>query len=543
MVNPAELQAPVNNNVPPPPSLQNVSNQSDPGKKYKVEIIRTDFMELQTTLDLQLRRLVGNVIIKQGKAYFYCDSAWINVNYNTIDAFGKVHIEKDTIDIWGDKLFYNGDNKTGNITGSVKMKDNQITLKTPYLDFDLNDDFGIFRQGGEVVQKNSTLTSESGVYYSKQDLAVFNGNVVYKDKKTTMYADSMRYDTKRKVALFITKTHILTKDSDIWTDAGYYDTQKEKAFLEGNTILKRENGTVTAGKIEYDGVDEKGLAENNVVYVDTSEGITVLSDKLFYQSDSTLIKANYDPFLIKVEKEDTLYISADTLYSYLEPLRADSLKEAREQDSVRILYAYYHTKVLKGRMSAICDSLYFSYQDSIIQLFKNPVVWIDTTQFSADTILIYLKNNEVDYVYMSGKCMIISQSDPEIYNQVKGRVVQGYFNEGELDLVKVHGNAESLYFIKDDSSAYVGANKTICSQMDIYFQNDSLQKIVFLDNPEGSFNPMQQMEGAAGQLDGFFWWWDKKPKTKYDIVRNGNKNQIEYLQKMDAEMQKRNELE
>ncbi|MBK8672496.1 MAG: hypothetical protein IPN93_05755 [Bacteroidetes bacterium] len=100
--------------------------------------------------------------------------------------------------------------------------------------------------------------------------------------------------------------------------------------------------------------------------------------------------------------------------------------EKNKNDTIRILYAYHHVKVLKGRISAICDSLYFSYQDSIIKLYQNPVVWIDTTQFSADSILIYTKNDEIDFVYLDGKCLIVNQSGPGYYNQVKGRNIQGF---------------------------------------------------------------------------------------------------------------------
>ncbi|MBK8672497.1 MAG: hypothetical protein IPN93_05760 [Bacteroidetes bacterium] len=99
--------------------------------------------------------------------------------------------------------------------------------------------------------------------------------------------------------------------------------------------------------------------------------------------------------------------------------------------------------------------------------------------------------------------------------------------------MKVNGNAESLYYIKDDSSAYIG-NKALCSQMDIYFSNDSLQKIAFLDHPEGAFLPMSSIDESTGKLEGFFWIFDKKPITKYDIIRNNNAFQIERMKALDA---------
>ena len=118
MVSPNDL-----NSAPtgPPPPISGNNNSNGPGEKRKIEIKNADFMELRTNLDVQIRRLVGNVKIKDADALFYCDSAIVNVTLNTIDAFGHVHIKKgDTIDIWGDKLFYDGNTKSGNITQNVK---------------------------------------------------------------------------------------------------------------------------------------------------------------------------------------------------------------------------------------------------------------------------------------------------------------------------------------------------------------------------------------------------------------------------------------
>ena len=125
-------------------------------------------------------------------------------------------------------------------------------------------------------------------------------------------------------------------------------------------------GILEAENVNYDNENKKGLAEKNVIYTDSTERITILGDKLYYQSDSTLIKATNDPFLIKEDDKDTLYISADTLFSFQIPKVYEDTMEKNKNDTIRILYAYHHVKVLKGRISAICDSLYFSYQDSII---------------------------------------------------------------------------------------------------------------------------------------------------------------------------------
>ncbi|MCK9163382.1 MAG: hypothetical protein M0O93_03425, partial [Bacteroidales bacterium] len=65
----------------------------------------------------------------------YCDSAIFNEKENHFSAFGNIHIvQKDTLHVWGDELYYEGVSKTAEMFGEeVIMKDNQITLKTTYL--------------------------------------------------------------------------------------------------------------------------------------------------------------------------------------------------------------------------------------------------------------------------------------------------------------------------------------------------------------------------------------------------------------------------
>ncbi|MBK8673237.1 MAG: hypothetical protein IPN93_09675 [Bacteroidetes bacterium] len=50
-----------------------------------------------------------------------------------------------------------------------------------------------------------------------------------------------------------------------------------------------------------------------------------------------------------------------------------------------------------------------------------------------------------------------------------------------------------------------------------------------MDHPEGAFLPMSSIDESTGKLEGFFWIFDKKPITKYDIIRNNNAFQIERM--------------
>src|SRR5687768_13577990 len=68
------------------------------------------------------QRLIGAVEFEHQGMRMTCDSAHFYQAKNLIDAFGHVHIwQGDTINIWGDKLKYDGNTKKADLTGNVRL--------------------------------------------------------------------------------------------------------------------------------------------------------------------------------------------------------------------------------------------------------------------------------------------------------------------------------------------------------------------------------------------------------------------------------------
>ncbi|MEZ4934897.1 MAG: hypothetical protein R2788_22555 [Saprospiraceae bacterium] len=105
--------------------------------------------------------------------------------------------------------------------------------------------------------------------------------------------------------------------------------------------------------------------------------------------------------------------------------------------------------------------------DSTFRLFRKPIIWSDTSQFTAEHIRIQLADGAIDKIFMDEKSFIVNTPDELFFNQIKGRNSIAYFDSSELRHVRVVGNAESVYYALDDAEAYIGVNKTVCSEMKI----------------------------------------------------------------------------
>ena len=171
-------------------------------------------------------------------------------------------------------------------------------------------------------------------------------------------------------------------------------------------------------------------------------------------------------------------------------------------------------------MQAISDSLWYSGKDSIFRLYTNPVLWASNSQITGDTIYLYTKNKNPDRLYVFENGFAINLGDKEMYNQIKGNRLNGYFKNGEIEYMRAQGNAESVYYVKDDKGYVKGINNATSDIIDLRFKNKELNKVVFISEVTGTLYPVRQATEENKFLRNFKWLEDKRPKTKFELFED-----------------------
>jgi len=283
-----------------------------------VEILNSNqlrFKKPNDTTDLQI--LVGNVKLKQGNSLFDCDSCVIDNIHKVFQAYGHVHInDSDTTDIYSDYLRYLMQSKQAYFSGNVKLTDGHGTLTTPDMNYDMNTKVGIYTNGGKVVNKKSVLTSQEGFYYADLKDVYFKKNVVLKDPAYDLTADSLLYSTAFETVRFITKTVIIdSAKRNITTSDGFYDLKNGKAEFGKRPIVKDGKTTVTGERLRFD--DSTGISEaiGNAIVVDSANQTTIIANKIFRNRKTEAILATEKPLMIIKQDADSIYVTADTLFS------------------------------------------------------------------------------------------------------------------------------------------------------------------------------------------------------------------------------------
>jgi lipopolysaccharide transport protein LptA len=497
-------------------------NTSDTSKT--VDILSAKTMYLKPESNLQV--LSGNVRLKQGNTLFNCDSCIVNSGANTFEAFGHVHIiDNDTTNVWSDYLRYLSDKKLAYLNGNVKLSDGHATLSTPDLEYDVANNIGTYKNGGRVVNKKSVLTSREGVYYTDLRDIYFKNNVELKDPAYYLKTDSLLYNTQTQIARFIAETYI--QDSSkrtIRTNEGHFDVAHSRSEFTSRTTIVDKSLTVTGDRIASD--DSSGIIqiEGRGVLIDTAQGVNILANRIFANKKTSAYLATQKPLMIIKQEKDSIYVAADTLFSarltdlYKE---SDSLLKnlgLKEKDSTnRYFEAYRHVRIYSDSMQAVSDSMFYTFKDSIFNLYQDPVVWSRKSQITGDTIYLYTKNKKADKFKVFENSFMVSEVQPGVYNQIKSTRMDGFFKEGTIDSVLAKGAAESVYFLQDKDSAFTGVNQTSSDWINALFEKGELNKVVLFRTVKGTVYPIAQKRPSEMQLPKFRWLEARRPKTKYEL--------------------------
>src|SRR5581483_8689739 len=112
------------------------------------------------------QRLIGNVEIEDDTVHMFCDSAYVYSN-NSFNAFNHVHLKrKDTIDLYGDSLHYDGNTKRAQMFGKITYRQKRMSLTTNHLIYSVDSSYAHYWDGGTLVDSTTTLVSDLGTYNS-----------------------------------------------------------------------------------------------------------------------------------------------------------------------------------------------------------------------------------------------------------------------------------------------------------------------------------------------------------------------------------------
>lgn len=457
-------------------------------------------------------RLLGSVSLEHNQISMFCDSAHFYPDKNQVKAYGSIHIEQgDTLDIYGNYLFYDGITEIAVLTGNAELVDKETHLYTNSITYDVKSEIAQYRDSGRIINGDNTLTSKIGRYYTATRIFNFKNDVKITNPDYIMTADTMDYNTETKTAFFTGPSEMKGDSIYIYCERGWYDTGNKISRIWKNALLDNRKQIIRGDSLYYEENNGYGLAFGNASITDTSHQVSVAGDYAWYYREPERFMITDSAVFIQISDKDSLYLHGDTIRSVT---LTDSLGI-----SFRLMSAYYGCRIFSRDMQAKCDSLSYSFRDSVIRFYNEPVLWAEENQMTSDSMALFTKNRKADRMELFSSAFVASQVDTMRYNQIRGRSLTGYFRDNELYKIEIDGNGESLYYL-GEGDEIMAVNKATSSEIEIYIDNGKISVITENQSPEGVIDPPSEAPQGNPHLEGFRWYDHLRPKKILDIFKH-----------------------
>ena len=483
-------------------------NAAQPAKS-KVYLLHSDVLKKNKD-NPNAQILVGDVVFRHDSIYMYCDSACFYEKTNSLEAFDNVKmVQGDTLFLYGDHLFYDGDTQVAQVRNNVRMENRTITLTTDSLNYDRIANLGYFFDGGTLMDEQNVLTSDWGEYSPATKMSVFNYEVKLVNPQFTLTSDTLRYNTDTKIASIVGPSDIDSDENHIYSELGFYYTQQGQAELLDRSVLTNNGKRMTGDSLFYDRNRGIGEAFRNVELVDTINKNMLTGDYCFYNQLTGYAFATDRAVATDFSQGDSLFIHADTLQLYTFHIDTDSVyREAR---------AYHKVRFYRSDVQGVCDSLVFSSKDSCLTLYRDPILWNGKQQLLGEEIMIYMNDSTIDRAHIQNQALSVERLDSINYNQVSGKDMKAYFEGGEMKQVDVIGSVRLVYYPMEKDSTLLGMNSSETSQLSMFLENRKLKKMTMSPKSNGILYPMTQIPPEKMKLDNFAWFDYVRPRNKEDI--------------------------
>ncbi len=506
--------------------------------------LRADTLKFNT--ESRVVTFLGPTLITTDSGRIYCEAGYYDlINRKAKFARNAQYLSGDR-KATADSIFFEEETGLYRLMGRALVEDSLQYARGNYLEYNQRTDS--YYLEGELAEfkKDKQFVSGPSIRYNGETGAIITrGRTYFSDPPQILQADTVDFNDTKGEGLALgnviwqdtsAQLTIQSQRADYNRNTGYIkalggrnDRPELIAMVEGDSLFLAADTLLALPLDSLESGDEwqTALPDSLELKGDSLANTTPDSAIQDLPLDSSVVDLPEKSILeglplLKKELPDTVLMqeALERATAELDSLRSDTIikTKAAEEGPSRLLLAYPDARIYKSDLQARADSMVYNTRDSVFSFFVEPVIWSDTSQFKADTIYVYLKNDQIHHIELIGNAFIITMTDSLYFHQARGRTIMAFFKEEQLHRLDISGNAESVYYVKDEEEAYIGVNRSICSNMILLFEQNEVDRIKCLKEPQSSITPMADAQRAeAFQLKGFDWITEGRPLKREDI--------------------------
>ncbi|MDE5838043.1 MAG: hypothetical protein K2H39_03225 [Paramuribaculum sp.] len=464
----------------------------------------------------QYQVLVGNVVFRKNDMYMYCDSAHFYEQTNSFDAFSNVRMEQgDTLFVYADELNYDGGDELAVLYADpgkkVRLINRDVKLETDVFNYSLAEERGFYEVGGVLSDTQNTLTSLQGEYFPGTKDANFYLDVDVKSLNQNdtlrMFTDSLNYNTGTHTAELIAYTRIINRDGEIISTSGTYNTETGLADLYRRSLVITNRGnTLTGDTLFYNRDLNFGEAFGNMVLTDSARSTSMHGDYGFYDDNADSAFVTGHALAKEYSRGDTLYMHGDTIFAYID-----------KEDSTRVMNVYHKVRFYRSDLQGLCDSVSTTERDSMMYMYRHPVVWNEDKQIFGNVIHVHFNDSTVDWAKLPEFGFMAEHIDEDCFQQMSALQMTAWFNDSTIRHMFAEGNVMLIMFPVEKDSTYNKFAYVESSTMDAWFLNNDIERVLFTPETTAKVTPLYLAKKGSYFLQKFAWYDDIRPKSPEDV--------------------------
>ncbi len=465
----------------------------------RVEVLAGDRVEVTDDSAGTVRRILGNVHLRQDTTTFFADRAVIYDARGEALLDGRVRILSGEDTLTAAAVSYDSNSEVASAQGDVRLGDGESVLFAPRLTYNRRTEVSAFEGGGRILHRGAVLTAPSGTYSSALRVARLDGPVRLEDSTGVLTAARGTYDARIRRADFAGDVRLRRPDARLDADSVVYFRRTERARAYREVVLERVG--------ESSEVDGRPAAP-----ADSSRRTFLFGDELLYDGQAETASARgtsaRDPLLLVLRADSTGRV--DTTLARAP--RIDAARLIQDADTLQTITAAGGARLWERRLAAVADSARFARHpgaDGVpldrLGLFgaSRPSVWADGAQLTGDSLLAHARDGAVDSLRVLGAAFA-ARLDSTLgrLQQIAGRQMLARFDGDALRQLSVWPNAQVIHYLANDEGMLDGVIQLSQDSLAFRFQGGELRELSGYVGLQGELTPGSQAP-AAPRLPGF----------------------------------------
>lgn len=517
--------------------------------RNKVELINRDVTLTTDSLDYDLGLDLG----------WYEKWGTIDDKVNTLTSlYGEYSPGTKNADFYHDVVLVN--NEDG------------FTMLTDTLHYNTDTHIARIESRTEIQGESDTIITTCGLYDTQLGNAelLTRSVIIHRDSTgnvTTLEGDSIIYDKQKRISraymfrdpLKHGMPMVLTDTAHKTTIIGgygvYNDSTREALstiypllmeYSQNDTLFLRADTIKTYIITELVNAGRRwtlsGYPERNGEPIIKADSLALWIDKAFFSvvapqielpmrllrsaapaqrvNESSPLKPRQDEYVAPDSVPDasefvSVSVSADSV-----AVSTDSVSDASDSipkvaKDFHVALAYHRARFFKSDIQGVADSIVFVERDSMMYMFRKPIVWSGERQVTGNRIDVHFNDSTADWALLPESGMMSEYVGEDFYNQLAGKTLFAKFKDQTLHSLEVSGNVETVFLPQESDSTYNRMVNAESSFLTIEMEGDQMKKLKMWPEVSGTVTPLFLVKKSQQYLQKFHWWTSLRPVREW----------------------------